>query len=497
MTAELHLPTLSKKVTEINNSPLPERILQFGTGVLLRALPDYYIDKANKKGIFNGSVLVVKSTDGGESDAFEKQDCLYTICIRGIKNGKPVHENIINSAINRVLIAKTNWQDVLESAGNPDINIVISNTTESGIRYTEESIQLSPPLSFPAKLLAFLHERYTCFNGDKEKGLIIIPTELIENNATVLQGILNQLAHFNKLSPSFIEWMNHSNKFCNSLVDRIVPGKAKEPHLTSLYHEIGYKDDLLTIAEEYSLWAIEGDDEVKNKLSFSQADSSVIITQDIQKFRELKLRLLNATHSLCCGLAHLCGFKTVYEATCDSGFRRFLKELMFDEIAASIPMAIDKEELLAFASSVLDRFSNPAIEHRWLSISLNYTYKIKIRTVPLLLKYYERFGIAPDRYSWGFAAYLLFMKSSLSSQGNYVGNYKGAEYPIPDEKALFFSELWQNNKDTKKIVSIVLENEDLWGCRLNELPGFAASLTEKLNTLLSGNFTSETFCNSH
>src|SRR3984957_13894831 len=77
---------------------LPEKVLQFGTGVLLRGLPDYFIDKANKQKIFNGRIVMVKSTDGGSVEAFEKQDCLYTLCVRGIEDGKNIEENIINAS---------------------------------------------------------------------------------------------------------------------------------------------------------------------------------------------------------------------------------------------------------------------------------------------------------------------------------------------------------------------------------------------------------------
>src|SRR5919112_33783 len=75
---------------------LPEKILQFGTGVLLRGLPDFFIDRANRQGIFNGRIVVVKSTSQGDTSAFEKQDGLYTVCVRGIEEGKKVEENIIN-----------------------------------------------------------------------------------------------------------------------------------------------------------------------------------------------------------------------------------------------------------------------------------------------------------------------------------------------------------------------------------------------------------------
>ena len=162
---------------------LPECVLQFGTGVLLRGLPDYLIDKANRQGIFNGRIVIVKSTDGGDAAAFDRQDNLYTLVTKGIENGVLIEENTICSAISRVLSAKNQWQEVLDCAANPDLTVVISNTTEMGIQLLQDDIRQEPPTSFPGKLLAFLYARYKAFNGDKNKGLVIVPTELIVDNA--------------------------------------------------------------------------------------------------------------------------------------------------------------------------------------------------------------------------------------------------------------------------------------------------------------------------
>src|SRR4028119_1321108 len=85
---------------------LPEKVLQFGTGVLLRGLPDYFIDKANKQGIFNGRIVVIKSTDSGDASDYDKQDGLYTICVKGIEEGAVIENDIINASISRVLSAK-------------------------------------------------------------------------------------------------------------------------------------------------------------------------------------------------------------------------------------------------------------------------------------------------------------------------------------------------------------------------------------------------------
>src|SRR5688500_16762705 len=88
---------------------LPEKVLQFGTGALLRGLPDYFIDKANRQHVFNGRIVVVKSTLNGDAEAFEEQNGLYTLCVRGIEDGIVIEENIIHSAISRVLSANTQW----------------------------------------------------------------------------------------------------------------------------------------------------------------------------------------------------------------------------------------------------------------------------------------------------------------------------------------------------------------------------------------------------
>ena len=312
---------------------LPEKVLQFGTGVLLRGLPDYFIDKANKQGIFNGRIVVIKSTSTGGVDAFSEQDGLYTLCVRGVEGDQIIEENILNASISRVLSASTEWNEILRCATNPEIEIVISNTTEAGVVLTDDDIRLSPPTSFPGKLLACLHHRYKHFKADKSKGMIIIPTELLVDNGTVLKNILIELANKNKLSADFMDWLVNNNHFCNSLVDRIVPGKMAPDRQQKIEEKLGYRDNLLIMSESYRLWAIETNDlAVNDKLSFHKADEGVVITGDIGTFREVKLRLLNGSHTFTCGLAHLCGFVTVKEAMENKAFRKFITDLMLQEI---------------------------------------------------------------------------------------------------------------------------------------------------------------------
>jgi len=471
---------------------LPEKVLQFGTGILLRGLPDYYIDKANKEGIFNGRVVVVKSTKGNTSE-FAEQDGLYTHCIKGMENSVLKEEYIINASISRVLSSETEWTEILECAANESLQIIISNTTEVGITLVEtDNINNEPPVSFPGKLLSFLYRRYLEFKGTIESGMVIVPTELIVDNGTKLKSIVVELAKLNKLEESFIEWLHNANDFCNSLVDRIVPGSLPANDLKELEQNFGYADELAIMSEVYSLWAIETQSEkTKEILSFSLADKSCVITNDINKFRELKLRLLNGTHTFSCGLAYLSNFDFVNESMHHEGMKSFIHDLMMQEIAPCIiSESITEEEARIFAESVINRFSNPYIQHKWLSITMQYTGKMKMRNVPLLLKYYELKGHVPKFMAMGFAAYLLFLRVTEKVDDQYYGIRNGEPYLINDDAAAYFYQLWQEN-DASQVAQKTLENKSLWGEDLAALPGFVEVVTNFLvpyagnNTIIS------------
>lgn len=473
-------------VPEPSYFDLPEKVLQFGTGVLLRALPDYFIDKANKQGIFNGRILMVKSTDSGDTDAYEVQDGLYTQCIRGIQQNEVVEEYAINASISRVLTARRQWQEILVSAANPQFEIIISNTTEVGIVLVEDdNIKGTPPVSFPGKLLAFLFERYKAFNGDITKGLVIVPTELLTDNGNKLQSIIIELAHLNKFDYAFIDWLETANHFCNTLVDRIVPGKLPAAQQKEIEEKLGYSDALMIMSEVYCLWAIESaDPKVEEILSFAKADDGVIITPDIQKHRELKLRLLNGTHTFSCGLAHLAGFETVREAMSSKSMGLFVYDLMVHEIAPCIISDnLSALEAHEFSNSVIDRFRNPFLEHKWISITMQYTHKMKMRNIPLLQKHYQQDLYVPGYMALGFAAYLLFMKCEPAESGVYYGTANSRVYPVQDDQAAYFSQLWKNST-VKDVVQKALGNQQLWGVDLTTLPGFAFAVESYLESII-------------
>lgn len=473
---------------------LPEKVIQFGTGVLLRGLPDYFIDKANQKGIFNGRVLVVKSTSRGGADEFAQQDNLYTLCVKGVEDGISVEENSINASISRVLSASQDWAEIIKAAHQPEMQVVISNTTEVGIVRSEDKITDNPPQSYPGKLLAFLHERYKAFNGSAESGMVIVPTELISDNADKLKDILLDLAIQNKLGWDFENWLKTANHFCKTLVDRIVPGKLPEAEQKAIENELGYEDGLMIMAEPFRLWAIESANEkVREILSFAKADKGIFIVPSIDKFKELKLRLLNGTHTISCGLAILAGFNTVKEAMADEDFANHVLKLMKEEIApAVVNEDITYDEALAFAESVIDRFSNPFLEHQWQAITLNFTSKMQMRNIPLIRKYYALKNEVPQLTALGVAAYILFMNVAKDG-GNYVASANRKTYPVQDEFAEILSEYWKN---PEKVVDNTLGDRRLWGKNLNNYPGFNAAVKSYVE-LLQNKGAKETLSNLH
>jgi len=395
-------------------NPLPEKVMQFGTGVLLRGLPDYFINKANQEGVFNGRIVVIKSTATGGIGDFEQQDNFYHHLVKGLVDGNEVNELHENTSISRVLVAASQWQEVLKLSKSSDLKIVISNTTEAGLVFDANDTQLiNTPFSFPGKLLSVLWHRWNHFEAKADEyGLIILPTELIPDNGTVLKKIVLDLAVLQQLPNDFIHWLNTSNDFCNTLVDRIVTGNLPEKEQKQLEDHLGYQDHLLITSEPFALWAIETHKQsTVNELSFSKADTSVVVAPSIAKFRELKLRLLNGTHTFCCALAILMGFETVKEAMAHKNFRKFILQLLDNEIAPCVASdEISNADIRQFQNVVIDRFSNPTIEHQWKSIAFNYSEKIKMRNLYLIEKFHQLKKEVPMAMSICIAAFFVYQE---------------------------------------------------------------------------------------
>jgi tagaturonate reductase len=465
---------------------LPERIVQFGTGVLLRGLVDYLIDKANKKGIFNARAVVIKTTDSDASD-FPNQDCVFTLIEKGIDNQQVINQSTVITALSRLMNASDEWSKILALAEKAEMDIIISNTTEAGIKYVEEDIFQMPPKSFPAKLTAFLYKRFQKFGAKAE--MVIIPTELLVGNGEILRGMVLKHAERHNLDTSFIHWLKTDCRFCNSLVDRIVPGATPAAEKLEQENALGYTDNLMINGEPFLLWAIEGDSFVKEKLSFAQTDSRMVIAEDITQFREQKLRLLNGGHTISVPLAFLSGLKTVRDMMNDPTMGQFIEKVVKEEILPTLDF-----DATDFANAVLDRFRNPFIEHKLLSITVQCTAKMNARNSATIMRYFEKHNAFPPLMMQGFAAYLLFTKPVKNENGQFFGeNTEGVAYPIQDDAAAFFKTVWDktdgsNIKSLHSFVEEVLSNEAIFDKNLKSLLGFKENIAQLMFEINSKGF---------
>lgn len=267
---------------------LPEKVLQFGTGALLRGLPACFIDKANRQGIFNGRIVAVTTGDGKEPDPLIRQDGLYTICERSATKKELSASFSINAAISRVLNENLHWDQVLRCAANPEMQIVIAQTNASDLVLKKDNVHWQPPKSFPGKLLAFLYHRFKNFNGDAGSGMVIIHAAGAEPGKG-LDAIVLELAHQNGLETAFLDWLEACNHFCHSVADRMVQTTFTAQQQKELETITGYKDELLVMTESWRCWSIEANHKNVHKiLSFSNADAGVILSPQLSSFGNMK-----------------------------------------------------------------------------------------------------------------------------------------------------------------------------------------------------------------
>lgn len=449
----------------------PIKVIQFGEGNFLRAFIEYAFQELNDKVDFNAGIAVVQPIESGMVNMLNAQDGLYTLFTKGLSKGQEVQEKKLITNITAGINPYINYNDYLALAKEEELQFIISNTTESGIAYVStDTLEMQPPTSYPAKLTILLHERFKHFNGDKTKGLAIIPCELINYNADTLKEIILKYSHDWNLGADFTAWINESNTFHNTLVDRIVPGYPRA-EIDQYNKQLDYTDNLIVSAETFFLWVIEGGEDLKAKLPFHKTDLDVKIVADMQPYRTRKVRILNGAHTAMVPFSLLYGNETVKE-TVDNNFTgAFVNKAIFDEINETIDM--DKKELDLFAEDVLDRFRNPFIKHNLSSIALNSISKFKVRVLPSILVYNEKFGKVPANLTFAFACLIRF----------YKGTWNGAGLPVDDSKEITdaFEAIWADG--TAKAVQQTLQNTEFWGEDLTAVKGLSETLELAINEI--------------
>lgn len=459
----------------------PIKVLQFGEGNFLRGFVDYMIDIANEKGEFDGDIVLVKPIEFGTLDRFRAQECQYTVSLRGIVDGKPAVLNRIVTSVADVVAAHEEYEKYSSYAKLDTLRYIVSNTTEAGIIYDEsDKLEMNPPKSFPAKLAKFLYERYQYFNGAMDKGLVMLPVELIDDNGIHLKEcVLKQADNWN-LEDSFKKWVNEACIFTSTLVDRIITGYPREED-KKLWEEWGYRDELIVTGEPFALWVIESEKDIRGEFPLDKAGLPVIFTDNQKPYKQRKVRILNGAHTSFVLASYLAGNDTVLESMKDELIYKFMRSTIFDEVIPTL--SLPEKDLVDFAEAVTTRFNNPYVKHALLSISLNSVSKWRARCMPSFLGYIDKTGTLPKHLTFSLAALMAFYQGTEIRDKALIGHRNGEEYNIMDDDAVLKYFAANSTKPSKEFAHGFLSNTAFFGQNLTQIEGLEDTVAAYLDEI--------------
>jgi tagaturonate reductase len=424
----------------------------------------------NEKIGFDGSIVAVQPIATGMIDELNRQEGLYHLVLKGLDKGEVAYNIQLIDAVSRGINPFVQFDEYLKLAENPDMRFIVSNTTEAGIAFNPaDKFDDKPASAYPGKLVQLLYHRFKTFNGNKNKGFIIFPCELIFENGRVLKECISKYVEHWNLGKTFGDWIDESCGIYSTLVDRIVPGYPRET-ADEIKAKIGFDDRLLDEGEIFHLWVIEAPKKVADEFPADKAGLNVIFVDSEKPYHERKVTLLNGPHTVLSPVGYLSGLDTVRECVENEAIGAFVKKVMFDELLPTLNLP--KEELEQFAADVLDRFRNPYVKHLLTSIMLNSFPKYKTRDLPGLKTFLERKGFLPDGLTLGLAAIITYYK------GGKRGN---SEISVQDDfrTVELLSSLWATGSN-EQIAKGVLAADFIWDENLNNIPGLA----DKIKTYL-------------
>ncbi|MBR2924538.1 MAG: tagaturonate reductase [Clostridia bacterium] len=461
----------------------PVKVLQFGEGNFLRAFVDYMIDIANEKTDFNGGIVLVKPIPSGSMDSFHEQDCRYTVVLRGLVAGQPTEMTRLITSVNDAVDSYSQYDEYAAYAKEESLRFIVSNTTEAGIVLDEsDRFDLCPPNTYPGKLCKFLFERAEAFDYSVDKGIVILPVELIDDNGIELKRCVKALSRAWQLGKRFENWLDEACIFTSTLVDRIVTGYPKD-EAEVIWQKLGYEDRLLVTGEPFALWVIESHCDLSEELPLPACDLPVVYTNNQKPYKQRKVRILNGAHTSFVPMAFQCGYDYVLDTMHDPIIKNFMQKTLYEEVIPTL--RLPKEDLLTFAEAVTGRFENPYIKHALLSICLNSVSKWRARCMPSLLEYVERIGKLPQRLTFSLASLMTLYHGGQLVDGKLVCKRGNESYTLQDDSSVLSFFESHNQVEEALTVHDFLSNEAFFGQDLTKIPDLEASVAASYQDILN------------
>ncbi len=332
-------------------------ILQFGASRFLQAHVDLFVSDALARGEAMGPIAVAGTTGSPESRrriAAFATGLPYRVLVKGLSNGAVVDESVEVGSVGAGVDATTQW-DELERLFVA-ARCAVSNTADRGYETDpDDRPDAGPPRSFPAKLAKLLLARFSA-GADP---ITLFPCELTPANGKVLRGVVLDMLDRWQAPATARRWVGEECLWVNSLVDRIV-SEPLEP--------------LGAVAEPYALWAIED----QPGLELPCRHPAIIVAADLKPYERLKLFILNLGHTYLAEIwARHAGAPglTVREAVADTTMRAKLDELYAEEVLPVFAAIGMGDEAQVYLKTVIERFSNPFLDHRLAEIFTNHEAK--------------------------------------------------------------------------------------------------------------------------
>ncbi len=455
----------SVKRPQYDRQSLRSRIVHFGFGAFHRAHQALLTDRVlNAQGgdwgiceisLFSGDQLMAQ---------LRQQDNLYTVLEKGAQGNEARIIGVVNECLNAKL---DSLAAIIEKFCEPQVAIVSLTITEKGYcidpatgkldlsqpRIAHDLEHPTEPHSAPGILVEALSRR-------RERGLLpftVLSCDNIPDNGHVVKHAVLGMAQTR--SAELADWIGQQVSFPSTMVDRIVPA-ATDESLAEITAVLGVADPVAISCEPYIQWVIE-DDFVAGRPQWEIA--GVQMVQDVRPWEEMKLRMLNGSHSFLAYLGYLAGFAHIADCMRDDDYRAAARQLILSEQAPTLN--ISGVDLNAYAESLLERFANPALKHRTWQIAMDGSQKLPQRMLESIRIHLQR-GSDWSLLALGVAGWMRYVSGVDDA---------GAAIDVRDPLAEKIHTLVQTHAQSKRVVAL-LSLSEIFGTDLPADPAFVQAI---------------------
>ncbi|ADZ71625.1 mannitol dehydrogenase family protein [Polymorphum gilvum] len=417
------LPPLTTTTPGYDRSALQPRVLHIGFGAFARAFLAAYLDETLDAAGGDWGMVAVRLQSGADDlDALDAAGRVYTVAAA---DDEGIEARMIQALVGTRHPARDGIDALLGHFEHPALAIVSLTVTEKGYcsragRLDAEHAGIRQDLAtpeVPATTIGVLVEGLRRRRAAGLGGVTVLSCDNLPDNGTVCRAVVTDYAR--RRDPALAEWIDAHVTFPCTMVDRIVP--ALDADAQALLRAIGADDATGIVCEPFRQWVIE-DHFVAGRPDFALAGAEFVA--DVRPFEDMKLRMLNGSHSFLAYLGALAGVETIADCVADPAFRAAARGLMLKEQAPTLSMP-DGIDLEAYAAALLKRFANSRLKHRTRQIATDGSQKLPQRMLASV-RHHLRQGTPWPRLALGIAAWMAYCRGHDET---------GAELPLSDPLA--------------------------------------------------------------